>query len=122
MDQTEKSNEQSAREFDFNFVISKGEETKAEDGTTQVLKSEVVASRLKVIAKGGEGSKGRERLVFDLKSGKLIVESEPDSAQPAAASEDRQVIEGMASSGWFAARKIYLAPRNQAADKRTSGT
>ena len=120
MDQTEKSNEQSAREFDFNFVTRKDEETKAEDGTTQVLKSEVVASRLKVIAKGGEGSKGRERLVFDLKSGKLIVESEPDSAQPAAESEDRQVIEGMASSGWFGARKIYS--RNQVTDNQTSGT
>lgn len=121
MDQTEKSNQQAAREFDFHFVIKKDEETKAEDGSTQVLKSEVVASRLKVIAKGGEGSTGKERLVFDLQSGKLIVESEPDSAQPAAASEDRQVIEGMASSGWFAG-KIHSTPRNIVNDNRTSGT
>lgn len=104
MDQTAKSNKQASREFDFHFVIQKDEETKAEDGSTKVLKSEVVASRLKVIAKGGEGGAGKERLVFDLKSGKLIVESEPDSSQPAAVSEDRQVIEGMASSGWFAGK------------------
>ncbi len=119
MDQTEKSNQQAAREFDFHFVIKKDEETKAEDGSTQVLKSEVVASRLKVIARGGEGSNGKERLVFDLQSGKLIVESEPDSA--AAASEDRQVIEGMASSGWFAG-KIRSTPRNVVNDNRASGT
>lgn len=103
MDQTEKSSEQGAREFDFRFVIEKDEEVKGEDGNTHVVKSEVVASRLKVIAKGGEGEK-KERLVFDMQTGKLVVESEPDSARPIAAAADRQVIEDMASSGWFACR------------------
>ena len=105
MDPTQKSNKRASREFDFHFVIKKDEETKAEDGTTKVVKSEVVASRLKVIASGGECSSGRERLVFDLQSGKLLVEgleSEPNSAQPNAAPADRQVVEEMASSGWFA--------------------
>lgn len=50
---------------------------------------------MKVIAKGGDVGK-KEKLVFDLQTGTLTVESEPDS------SGDRQVIEGMASSGWFA--------------------
>ena len=95
MDQTEKKNEQDAREFDFRFVIKKDEEVKGENGVTNVVKSEVVASRLKVIAKGGDVGK-KEKLVFDLQTGTLTVESEPDS------SGDRQVIEGMASSGWFA--------------------
>lgn len=110
MDPTEKSSKRGSREFDFHFVIKKDEETKGEDGSTKIVKSEVVASRLKVIASGGEGSSGRERLVFDLQSGKLIVESEPDSAQPTAAPVDRQVVEEMASSGWFA-RTINPASR-----------
>ena len=102
MDPTQKSNKRGSREFDFHFVIKKDEETKAEDGTTKIVKSEVVASRLKVIAGGGECSSGRERLVFDLQSGKLTVESEPNAAQPNAAPADRQVLEKMASSGYFA--------------------
>lgn len=102
MDPTQKSNKRGSREFDFHFVTKKDEETKAEDGTTKIVKSEVVASRLKVIASDGECSSGRERLVFDLQSGKLTVESEPNSTQPNAASADRQVVEEMASSGWFA--------------------
>lgn len=107
MDPTQKSNKRGSREFDFNFVIKKDEETKAEDGTTKIVKSEVVASRLKVIASGGECSSGRERLVFDLQSGKLIVEGleserNSNSTQPTAAPADRQVVEEMASSGWFA--------------------
>lgn len=110
MDPTEKSSKRGSREFDFHFVIKKDEETKGEDGSTKIVKSEVVASRLKVIASGGESSSGRERLVFDLQSGKLIVESEPDSAQPSAAPADRQVVEEMASSGWFA-RKNHTASR-----------
>ena len=103
MDPTDKSDKRGSREFDFHFVIKKDEETKGEDGSTKIVKSEVVASRLKVIASGGENSSGRERLVFDLQSGKLTVESEPDSARPnAAPAHDRQVVEEMASSGWFA--------------------
>jgi len=109
MDRTEKTNKRGSREFDFHFVIKKDEETKGEDGSTKIVKSEVVASRLKVIASGGESNTGRERLVFDLQSGKLTVESEPDSAQPNAAPADRQVVEEMASSGWFA-REIERQP------------
>ena len=75
MDQTEKKNEQDAREFDFRFVIKKDEEVKGENGVTNVVKSEVVASRLKVIAKGGDFGK-KEKLVFDLQTGTLTVESE----------------------------------------------
>jgi len=101
MEPTEKSNKRGSREYDFHFVIKKDEETKGEDGSTKIVKSEVVASRLKVIASGGESNTGRERLVFDLQSGKLTVGSEPDSVQPNAP-VDRQVVEGMASSGWFA--------------------
>lgn len=103
MDPTDRSNAQSAREFDFHFVTQKDTETKAEHGGTTSVKSEVVASRLKVIAKGGpEDNTRKERLVFDLQSGKLTVESGPDSeTQVVAASPDRQVIEGMATSGWF---------------------
>lgn len=109
MDPTQKSNKRGSREFDFHFVISKDEETKAEDGTTKIVKSEVVASRLKVIASGGECSSGKERLVFDLQSGKLTVESGPNSAQPNAAPADRQVVEEMVSSGWFV-REIQRQP------------
>ena len=112
MDPTQKSNKRGSREFDFNFVIKKDEETRAEDGTTKIVKSEVVASRLKVIASGGECSSGRERLVFDLQSGKLIVEGlerEPKSAQPNAVPADRQVVEEMASSGWFG-REVQRQP------------
>lgn len=110
MDPTKESNKRSSREFDFHFVVKKDEETKGEDGSTKIVKSEVVASRLKVIASGEENSSGRERLVFDLQSGKLIVESEPDSAQPMAAPSERQVVEKMASSGWFG-REIRPASR-----------
>lgn len=109
MDPTEKSNKRGSREFDFHFVIKKDEETKEEDGSSKIVKSEVVASRLKVIASGGESSSGKERLVFDLQSGKLTVESEPNSAQANAAPADRQVVEEMASSGWFA-REIQKQP------------
>ena len=101
MDSTEKSNQQDAREFDFHFVTQKDEETKAADGSTTAFKSEVVVSRLKVIATGGQDSSKKERLVFDLKSGKLAVESEPESTQLVSTTPDRQVIEGMVSSGWF---------------------
>ena len=100
MDSTEKSKAKSLREFDFHFVTQKDTETKAEDGSTTTVKSEVVASRLKVIAKGGQDSTRKERLVFDLQSGKLTVESGPESLIEAK-SPDRQVIEGMATSGWF---------------------
>ena len=109
MDPTDKTNKRGSREFDFHFVIKKDEETKGEDGSTKIVKSEVVASRLKVIASGGESSSGRERLMFDLQSGKLIVESEPDSAQANTAPADRQVVEEMAASGWFA-REIPRQP------------
>ena len=95
MDPTEENNQQNEREFDFHFVTRKDEETKEEDGSTSAVKSEVVASRLKVIAKGGQDNTKMERLVFDLKSGKLTVERESES------SPERQVIEGMVTSGWF---------------------
>ena len=107
MDSTEKRNAKSLREFDFNFVTQKDTETKAEDGSTTTVKSEVVASRLKVIAHGGQDSTRKERLVFDLQSGKLTVESGPESqTQIVANSPDRQVIEGMATSGWFCRRSL----------------
>ena len=102
MDSTEKSNAKNLREFDFHFVTQKDTETKAEDGSTTTVKSKVVASRLKVIAQGGQDSTSKERLVFDLQSGKLTVESGPESqTKIEAKSPDRQVIEGMATSGWF---------------------
>lgn len=105
MDPAAKSNEQNAsREFDFHFVTKKDTETKAEDGSTTVLKSDVVVSRLKVIAQGGQDNTRKERLVFDLQSGKLTVVSEPDSAQVVGATPDKQVIEGMVTSGWFGGR------------------
>ena len=102
MDPTEENNQQNEREFDFHFVTRKDEETKEEDGSTSAVKSEVVASRLKVIAKGGQDNTKMERLVFDLKSGKLTVETESESTQLVVSSPERQVIEGMATSGWFA--------------------
>lgn len=49
---------------------------------------------MKVIVKGGDVGK-KEKLVFDLQIGILIVESELDLLG------DRQVIEGMVFSGWF---------------------
>lgn len=102
MDPTERSNQQNEREFDFHFVTRKDEETKEEDGSTSAVKSEVVASRLKVIAKGGQDNTKMERLVFDLTSGKLTVERESESTQLVVSSPERQVIEGMVTSGWFA--------------------
>ncbi len=98
MDQREKNNEQFTHEFDFHFVKQKDEETiQAEDGISEILKSEVVASRLKFIAKGGDHDTEKERLVFDLQTGQLTVELETAKAKP-----DRLVMEQLAASGWFA--------------------
>ena len=107
MDQKEKSNEQSTYEFDFHFVKQKDEEAiQTEVGTSEVLKSEVVASRLKFIAKSGNHDTKRERLVFDLQTGKLTVELE--TAQHAKAKPDRLVMEELAASGWFAGTLHWL--------------
>lgn len=101
MDQREKNNEQSTHEFDFHFVKQKDEETiQAGDGRGEILKSEVVASRLKFIAKGGNPDTKKERLVFDLQTGQLTVELE--TAQQDKAKPDRLVMEQLAASGWFA--------------------
>ncbi len=101
MDQREKNNEQSTHEFDFHFVKQKDEETiQAGDGRSEILKSEVVASRLKVIAKNGNHDTEKERLAFDLQTGQLTVELE--TARPAKAKPDRLVMEQLAASGWFA--------------------
>ena len=62
MDSTEKSSQQDAREFDFHFVTQKDEETKAADGSTTAFKSEVVVSRLKVIATGGQDSSKKRKI------------------------------------------------------------
>ena len=104
--------EQNEREFDFHFVTKKDEETKTEDGSTSAVTSEVVASRLKVIAKGGQDNTKIERLVFDLKSGKLTVERESESTQLVASTPDRQVIERMVSSGWYGRRCLKLGEEN----------
>ncbi len=100
MDQRRKNIEQSTHEFHFHFVKQKDEETiQAGDGS-EVLKSEVVASRLNFIAKGGNHDTEKELLVFDLQTGQLTVELE--TARPAKAKPDRLVMEQLAASGWFA--------------------
>ncbi|KAJ7393007.1 hypothetical protein OS493_008255 [Desmophyllum pertusum] len=101
MDQTElKSSEQATQEFEFYFVNRKDEKTiQAEDGSAAALKSEVVASRLKLISNGGhhDDPMTKEKLVFDLQTGQLTVEV----TQPDPAKANRLVMEEMVASGWF---------------------
>ena len=39
--------------------------------------------------------------MFDLESGKLTVERESESTKLVVSSPERQVVEGMVTSGWF---------------------